>query len=293
MNKSNIQLVKLDQTYLKSQMKQLTKIGRFLYGIGMVALGIHQLIIKDFRSEILPPFPAWAHKYIVFPILTGVALILTGIIISGLIKIKPVRAKKICLYLGFCFLVLIITCHLPYILIFSPDKASRLDVWFGAGEELAYCGGAFVMAGSFSESSFSGDGKNSFELLLEKLIPIGRIFYSILILLFGCTHFVFTDFVSTMVPKWMGAPIFWTYFAGSALIGSSLAIIFKIWIKPIALLQSIMLFLFFIFFHVPDAIANPYVSGGTEIVRAFVALLFCGIALVIASTNDPGRNYNY
>ena len=271
-------------------MKQLTKIGRFLYGIGIVALGIHQLIIKDFRPEILPPFPQWAHKYIVFPILAGVALIIAGTIISGLFKIKSVNAKKICLYLGLCFLVLIITCHLPYILIFSPDKVSRLDVWFGAGEELAYCGGAFVMAGSFSENDFSTGGKNSLELLLEKLIPVGRIFYSTLIILFGSTHFIFTDFVSTMVPRWMGAPVFWTYFVGTALIGSGISIIFKIWIKPAAFLLAIMLLLFFIFFHVPDAIANPYVSGGTEIVRAIVALLFCGIALVIASTNDAKKS---
>jgi uncharacterized membrane protein len=271
-------------------MKQLTKIGRFLYGIGIAALGIHQLIIKDFRSEILPPFPAWAHKYVIIPILTGIALILAGTIISGLLKTKSITAKKVCLYLGLFFLILIITCHLPYILIFGPDKVSGLDTWFGAGEELAYCGGAFVMAGSFSDNGISGAGKNSFELLLEKLIPLGRIFYSILIILFGCTHFVLTDFVSTMVPKFMGAPLFWTYFAGIALIGSGISIIFKIWTRSVAFLLAVMLFLFFIFFHVPDAIANPYISGGTEIVRAIVALLFSGIALVIASTNDPKKN---
>lgn len=267
-------------------MKQLTKIGRLFYSIGIVALGVHQLIIKDFRPEILPSFPAWAHKYIVFPILAGIALIFVGAIISGLFKIKPGNAKKICLYLGLCFLVLIITCQLPYILIFSPDKLSRLDVWFGACEELAYCGGAFVMAGSFSGTRFNGAGKNYFELLLEKLISVGRIFFSILIILFGCSHFLFTDFVSTMVPKFMGAPIFWTYFVGAALICSGISIIFKIWIKPVAFLLAIMLMLFFIFFHVPDAIANPYVSGGTEIVRALIAVLFSGIALVISSTND-------
>lgn len=100
---------------------------------------------------------------------------------------------------------------------------------------------------------------------------------------------MFTDFVSTMVPKWIGMPLFWTYFCGAALIGSGIAIIFKIWIKPIAFLLAVMLFLFFIFFHVPDAIANPYVSGGTEIVRAIIALLFCGTALVIALTNGPKK----
>jgi hypothetical protein len=57
---------------------QLTKIGRLFYGVGIAALGIHQLIIQDFRPEILPPFPAWAHQYIAFPILTGLALIFAG-----------------------------------------------------------------------------------------------------------------------------------------------------------------------------------------------------------------------
>ncbi len=109
-------------------------------------------------------------------------------------------------------------------------------------------------------------------------------------LLFGCSHFVFTDFVSTMVPKWIGLSVFWTYFTGAALIGSLIAIIFKIWIKPVALLLAIMLFLFFIFFHVPDAIANPYTNGGNEIVRAIIALLFCGIALVISSANSHFTN---
>ena len=273
-------------------MKQLIKIGRLLYGTGIVAVGVHQLIIKDFRPEILSPFPAWAHQHLVFPILTGIALLFAGTVIAGLFTIKLITKRTICLYLGVCFLALILTCHLPYILIFSADKTSRLDVWFGAGEELAYCGGAFVMAGSFSESSLQKGRKNSFTQLLEKMIPVGRIFFSILMILFGYSHFVFTDFVSTMVPKWLGMPLFWTYFVGVALIGSGIAIIFKILIKPIAFLLAVMLFLFFIFFHVPDAIANPYVGGGNEIVRAIIALLFCGIALVIALTSGSGKELN-
>jgi uncharacterized membrane protein YphA (DoxX/SURF4 family) len=268
---------------------QLIKTGRLLYGIGIAALGIHQLITKTFRPEILPPFPTWTHKYIALPILTGIALLLAGVIISGLLKTKLVNAKTICLYLGFSFLVLIIACHLPYILIYNSDRLSRIEVWFGAGEALAYSGGAFVMAGSFTGERYRGGKKNSFEVLLEKLIPVGRIFYSLLIILFGSTHFVFTDIVSAMIPKWFGPLLFWTYFAGTALIASGIAIIFRIWIRPVAFLLAIMLFLFFIFFHVPDAIANPSSGGGNEIVRATIALLFCGIALVLAMTNGSGN----
>jgi uncharacterized membrane protein YphA (DoxX/SURF4 family) len=206
-------------------------------------------------------------------------------VISGLIKLKRVSDRKICIYLGLSFLVLIITCHLPYILLLSPVSAARLDVWFGVGEAIAYSGGAFVMAGSFSEEVLSDGKTNSFESWIKGLLPLGRIFFSILIILFGFSHFVFTDFVSTMVPKWIGAPLFWTYFVGVALIGSGVAIILRIWIRPVAFLLAIMLFLFFMLFHIPDAIANPYTGGGNEIVRAIIALLFCGIALLIALTN--------
>jgi uncharacterized membrane protein YphA (DoxX/SURF4 family) len=245
-------------------MNQLAKIGRLLYGIGIVAVGMHQIIIKDFRPEILPPFPAWAHEHVVFPIVTGIALVFAGISIAWF------GAKKICVYLGFFLLALIITCQLPYILFLNPVKPTHFEVWFGIGQELAYSGGAFVMAGSYS----------------GKPIAIGRIFFSLLMIFFGCSHFVLTDSVSTMVPKWAGAPLFWTYFVGVALIGSGIAIIFKIWVKTVALLLAGMLFLFFIFFHVPDAMNNPSVGQGKEIVRAILALAFCGIALVIAVTNS-------
>jgi uncharacterized membrane protein YphA (DoxX/SURF4 family) len=245
-------------------MKQLSKIGCFLYSFGIIAVGVHQVIIKDFRPEILPPFPAWVHTHNLFPVLTGIVLICAGIFIAGF------KAKNTCLFLGILFLVLIVTCQLPYILLLNPVKPTHFEVWFSAGEELAYSGGAFVMAGLFS----------------GKPMAIGRIFFSLLIIMFGCSHFVFTDDVSTMVPKWLGAPFFWTYFVGAALIASGIAIIFKIWIKWAALLLAAMLLLFFLFFHLPDAIKNPSEGYGNEIVRAIIALQFCGIALVIAVTNS-------
>ncbi len=145
-------------------MKEFTKIGRLLYGLGIVALGVHQLLIKDFRSEILPPFPAWPHKYIVFPILTAVALIFSGVVISGLLKINPTMKKNTCLYLGLFFLALIVICHLPYILIFNFKKAFHLGAWIGVCEELAYAGGAFIIAGSYFESNFNKGKKNGFAL---------------------------------------------------------------------------------------------------------------------------------
>lgn len=267
-------------------MKGLIKIGRLFYSIGIIALGVHQLIIKDFRSEILSPFPAWAHEYPIFSILTGIVLILVGIIISGIVTITFIDTKKVCLYLGFAFLAAFVVSHLPFIFIFNTDKTNATQIWINAIEELTYSGGAFVLAGSFTEQE---SNENKFTTFLEKLIPLGRIFYSLLMLLFGLSHFLFAQFVSTMVPKWLPGTMFWTYFVGVALIVSGISIIFKLWIKPISLLLALMLLLFVLFFHIQDAVANPTVGGGNEIVRAIIALLFCGIALVIALTNDSKK----
>lgn len=259
------------------------KIGRAFYGIGMIAFGMQQIIIRDFRPEILPPFPAWAHEHIVFPLITGIALIIVGVIISGLFTIKENIRKKIYLYLGFYFLLLIMACHIPYNLVISPSEAIHMGVWAPMLKELAYCGGAFVMAGSFENASITGNNSSA-QLFLEKLIPFGRIFFATTMILYGYTHYLYTDFVSQLVPKWFGMPGFWTYFGGTALMCAGIAIMFKIWIKPIATLLAIMIFLWFIFLHIPRAIATPYIGHGNEIVSAFDALLFSGVALVIAFT---------
>ena len=214
-------------------------------------------------------------------------MVIIGLIVSGLFGFTDVYRKKICLYLGFYFLALIIVSHIPYLLFVYPHKLTHLGSWGDALKELAFSGGAFVMAGSFSGNS-SPTNNNSFESLLEKLIPIGRIFFCTTIILFGCNHFVYD--ISTMVPKWYGMPTFWSYFGGAALILSGIAILFKIFLKPVGLLLALMLLLWFVSLHVPNAIADPYVGRGNRIVSAFDALLFCGVALVLSQSKKQSIN---
>lgn len=101
-------------------------LGRSFYAIGIIVFGLQQIIIRDFRPEILSPFPSWAHEYFFFPLVTGIALIICGFLISGLFTKNEKTGKTICLYLGLYFLLLIIISHLPYNLILSPNKAIHL-----------------------------------------------------------------------------------------------------------------------------------------------------------------------
>ena len=270
-------------------MNLFIRIGRAFYGIGIIAYGVQQFLIKDFRSVILPEFPSWPHKFLIFPYVTGLALIFIGILICGVLKIREINLRIICLYLGLYFLIIILFCHLPTQLIISPNSPRHLGVWTDALKELAICGGAFVVASSYDEVRVAN--RNSLSYLLEKLIPVGPVFFSITMISFGIDHFYYTEFVAGLVPRWLGMPEFWTYFAGVALIGSGLAIALNIFRKQVAFLLAVMIFLWIFLVHIPDALANPYEAHGNKIVSAFDALLFSGVALIIASlSRRPGSS---
>lgn len=266
----------------------LTKAGRLFYSLGIIAYGIQQIIIRDFRPQILPNFPSWAHTVALLPILTGVAMIAAGLLIGGIIRTDINIRRKISLCMGFYFLTLIFLSHIPYLLFVYPHKLSHLGSWGDLLKELAFSGASFTIAGSFLYSPSELKQSSSTKKPASKMIPAGRIFYCATIILFGCNHFVYD--ISFMVPSWLGMQTFWSYFGGAALIAAGTAILFKIFVKPVALLLALMLFLWFILLHVPNAIANPYAGRGNAIVSAFDALLFCGTALIISQSKKQSGN---
>lgn len=85
--------------------KRLIQTGRVFYAIGILAFGIQQLVIQDFRPEILPPFPDWAHEHFIFSFITGIALIAAAFAISGVLKIPVDLKRKVLLCLGLYFLL--------------------------------------------------------------------------------------------------------------------------------------------------------------------------------------------
>jgi uncharacterized membrane protein YphA (DoxX/SURF4 family) len=253
-------------------MIQLTKAGRLFFSLGIIAYGLQQIIIRDFRPQILPAFPAWVHRYSIFPVVTGVAMVIVGLIVMGVFNSHEKTKKKLCLWLGVYFFTLIVVSHIPYLLFVYPHKLSHLGSWGDVLKALAFSGASLVMAGSFSQ----------YALPAKTMMDVGRVFFCTTIILFGCNHFVYD--ISAMVPRWIGMGTFWSYFGGAALITSGVAILFKVFMRPVSLLLAAMLFIWFVILHAPNAIANPHAGNGNEIVSAFDALLFSGTALLLASS---------
>ena len=259
-------------------MENFTKFGRLFYGIGVACIGIQQFTYADFRPVIIPAWPAWMHSSPIYAYIFGAILFVAGILIFA-----GKNARTTSLLLGGLFLLLFIAVQAPFVLFVDIYSPKHLGLWTNPLKELAFSGGAFVIAGSFINERTFAKNKNTLLHFLEKLIPLGRIFFSIMLIAFGLDHFYYTDGVSGLVPSWIPGHIFWTYFAAVALIGGGVGMILKVKLKLVATLVGTMIFLWLIVLHIPRAIANPYMDKGNEITSVFEALAFSGIAFVIAA----------
>jgi len=249
-------------------MKYLLPLGRCFYGAGIIGLGVQQFIYSAFRPVILSYWPSLFPGASTWAYVSGAFLILAGIII-----IFSKKGRIISLVLAILFFLLFLFFHVYYQLFLSPYEF-HLGNWTDPLKELALSGGAFVMAASFMEKRSTPNGK--------LVLTLGRVFFALMLIAFGIDHFLYTAFVATLVPAWIPAHIFLTYFAAIALIGSGLCIMFKIKIQLAGILLGIMLFTWFVILHLPRAIDNPSINLGNEITSVFEALAFSGIALVIS-----------
>lgn len=262
-------------------MEKLKKAGQVAYGIGLAGMVLPQFFYRVFGPNFLPPWPGlpwitfWVYVFTTVVLIACIAIIF---------KKKPRTASLI---LGALLLLMYIFGDIPYELIIDPQKNDLMS-WTAGLTGLAIAGGAFVMAGSFPHEI--NIEKSGFLKSLEKLIPLGSICFCITMILYGLCHFLYTKSVSTLIPAWVPGPMFWTYFAGAALMAAGFAIVFRFKLNITALLLGGMIFLWFIVLHIPRAIADPFSNNFDEPISALSALAFSGIAFVIAAGKPRAKS---
>jgi uncharacterized membrane protein YphA (DoxX/SURF4 family) len=260
-------------------MKKFISTGRMFYSLALIIYGIQQFVYGDFRNVFFPPWQQHLPLLIVWAYLFGLYLIASAILI-----ITGKNAQNAALILGGAFLFLFCFLHIPYELISEPNKTYHFGLWVNPLKELALSGGAFVIAGSFRSENMPELHRSIFLKTLDKIAPYGNIFFAFTMTGFGIGHFMYVQFVSKTVPSWMPDPVFWTCFAGVALMAGGICILLNIRLKIIALFLSLMIFLWFWLLHLPGVFSYQGDDRRNILASAFDALAFSGIALVIAFT---------
>lgn len=243
------------------------------YCIGLAGMVFPQFFYMVFGPNFFPPFPGLPLVPVWVCLFTVVALAACFCIAFNK---QPVRVSLI---LGGLLLLMFCFGFAPYELFVDPNN-KHLGSWANGLKESALSGGAFVVAGILP--SDPDIQKSPILKFLEKLVPLGKIFFCITMIAYGYAHFLYTQPISTLVPNWIPGHIFWTYFAGVALMASGLAIVLGIKRRLSAFLLGTMILLWLIVLHIPMAVADPYSQNANSVVSAFSALAFSAIAFGIA-----------
>ncbi len=91
---------------------------------------------------------------------------------------------------------------------------------------------------------------------LDKILPFGRLFFTIPLAVFGTEHFTNTADIAQIVPSWMPAHVFWVYFVGIGLIAAALSITVEIQAPLAATLVGVMFFLFVLMMDIPGLMSE-------------------------------------
>jgi len=266
-------------------MEKLLIAGRVMYALGVTGLGLQQFFYPGIRPVFIPGYFERIANAEPLVYLFSIGLILASGCI--LFKFKP---KSASLILAVVFLLFFLFLHVPSNLI---QNLISPGAWTNGLKILAFSGGALIIAGSFGEDE--AEKPSALNDSLGKLIPLGRFFFGIMLIVFGIDHFLYAQFVATLVPEWIGGQMFWTYFAGIALMGSGVSLITKIKISLVSLLMGLMIFIWLFVLHIPRAVAMPDLDNGNELTSVFQALAFSGVGFVLACfyTTSNQRQLEY
>jgi uncharacterized membrane protein len=256
-------------------MNILMAFGRNCLAIAMVAFGVQHLVYADFVTRLVPGLPAWIPWHPFWACLAGAALIAAGLAI--LLRWK---ARVVALWLGAAILLSVGLLYLPLL----AANLRNGGLWTNVGKALTLAGGAFIAAGTLpgATAATPRSKRSAATVWLERFIPAGRYFLSFFLILCGVEHFIYTQFVVTLVPSWIPGALFWTDFAGGALIAGGLGIIIPRTARLAAALTGLMVFLWLLLLHIPRAVADLHNSNETTAV--FEALAVSGIAFMLAAS---------
>lgn len=123
---------------------------------------------------------------------------------------------------------------------------------------------------------------------MDRLIPIGRVFFALAVLGLGVEHFVFREFVTANAPAWPDAlpgEWVWAYLTGTVLIATSVTLLVGRKARLAALLVAALVFLWALLRQLPPVFVTAPFS--VEWTHASKGLRFVGGVLAIAATSPP------
>ncbi|HMJ70469.1 MAG TPA: DoxX family membrane protein [Cyclobacteriaceae bacterium] len=246
-----------------------TRIASMFFAIALIGLGIIHFLLGDFVAGRAPSWPEGIPGKMIWAYTSGVILIVAAIAIFSNQKTRlavTCAGVMILFWAGGRNLVALLT---------SLDYGGLLT---NTGKALTIGSGALLIASTFKGAIAS---KDAVIPRLVRGIPwqTASVLIGLFFLASGIQHFLFIDFVKTLVPRWIPGDVFWSYVAGVGLIAAGIALITGFQRKLAAFISSWMVFIWFLILHLPRGFGET--GSFNEWIAIFESLAVSAILAII------------
>jgi uncharacterized membrane protein len=244
-----------------------TRLGHALFAIGMFAFAV---LCYVWASPILglESLPAWLPEQLLWTYLVAAILGLAAITLFA-----KAFARAAATVLAAMLTLWVLFFHVPGLL----TQLHSGNEWTSAFETLALSAAAWILAAALSRAAHGAD---RWDNALQRLATFGRYAFGVSLPVFGVLHFIYSGYVSSVIPTWIPYPLFWAYFTGLAHIAAGLAILSGVMARWAATMLGIMFGSWVLILHIPRVIAHPHTQA--EWTSLFVATALCGGAWLVA-----------
>lgn len=235
---------------------------RMLIALSFAVFGVQHFRYGEFVTRVVPGLPSWIPWHLFWVYAAGGGLLVA----AWAMAMGKARAAVVT---GAACLAAALLLHLP-IALSDPANGGR---WTAFGKGITLAGTCFIVAGSLG-------------LRPARFLRSGECALAAFMILCGVEHFLYRDFVASLIPPWIPWHVFWTYFAALALIAGGAGILFPPTSRLAALLSGIMILSWVPLVHIPLALHD--LRDPRETTPVFEALAF-GCAAVLAAAVSKGR----
>jgi uncharacterized membrane protein len=247
--------------------------GRYFFACALAGAGIQQIFCRDF-VRLAAGLPGWIPWHSVLAVLSGLLLVGAAAAVFFRHRLRPAAWTVAAL-----LLILFCVFYVPQI-VGNPLTGF---IWTNPCKTLALIGGALLLAEN-PDRIAPATAAEAFRRKKTRLFCL--IALSVFLIVCGIQHFVYADFVDTLVPSWIPpGQRFWTYFAAAALIAGGIGLLLPRTKRLAATWTGIMVFLWVLLLHIPRTIE---LKSLFELDGVFEALAISGTAFMLSGT--IGRN---
>ncbi len=220
---------------------RIAGMGHAVFAATMIALGILGLITGDFA-------PIWNSVPTGLPAREGLAYLCALISLGcgiGLLWQRAAAARVLFVYLLLWMLLI----KGRYIFLAPTAEVS----YQSCGETAVIVAGAWVL---YAWCASDWDKRWLSFAVGDKGVRMARVLYGLALIAFGLSHFAYVNLTAPLVPAWLPAPVFWTYFSGCTYVAAGAAVSIGVYARLAAVLSAIQMAMFLLLVWVPILLAG-------------------------------------